>query len=63
MLAPILPASMEEIGYLVSPSRCITLEIRRDIQSIGGKLLENQTIVDIGFQLVDSCWNTYASTS
>ncbi|KIM46837.1 glycoside hydrolase family 47 protein [Hebeloma cylindrosporum] len=29
----------------------------------GGKLLDNQTIVDIGLQLVDSCWNTYASTS
>jgi mannosyl-oligosaccharide alpha-1,2-mannosidase len=24
--------------------------------------LDNQTIVDLGLQLVDSCWNTYAST-
>ncbi|KAJ3988366.1 glycoside hydrolase family 47 protein [Lentinula detonsa] len=28
----------------------------------GGKLLNNQTIVDIGLELVDACWNTYAST-
>ncbi|KAL0959971.1 hypothetical protein HGRIS_011633 [Hohenbuehelia grisea] len=27
----------------------------------GGKLLNNQTIVDIGLELVDACWNTYAS--
>ena len=30
---------------------------------LGGKLLNNQTIVDIGLKLVDSCWNTYASTA
>jgi len=29
----------------------------------GGRLLDNQTIVDLGLKLVDSCWNTYASTS
>jgi mannosyl-oligosaccharide alpha-1,2-mannosidase len=29
----------------------------------GGRLLENQTIIDIGLQLVDSCWNTYASST
>ncbi|KAF8068875.1 glycoside hydrolase family 47 protein [Lyophyllum atratum] len=29
----------------------------------GGKLLNNQTIVDYGLQLVDACWNTYASTA
>lgn len=29
----------------------------------GGKLLNNQTIVDIALQLVDACWNTYASTA
>ncbi|KAJ3971083.1 glycoside hydrolase family 47 protein [Lentinula raphanica] len=28
----------------------------------GGKLLNNQTIVDIGLELVEACWNTYAST-
>jgi len=28
----------------------------------GGRLLNNQTIVDIGLQLTDACWNTYAST-
>ncbi|KAF4583556.1 maturation of Asn-linked oligosaccharides protein [Pleurotus pulmonarius] len=30
---------------------------------LGGKLLNNQTIVDIGLKLVDSCINTYASTA
>lgn len=30
---------------------------------LGGKLLNNQTIVDIGLKLVDACWNTYASTA
>ncbi|KAJ7213897.1 glycoside hydrolase family 47 protein [Mycena pura] len=30
---------------------------------LGGKLLNNQTIVDIALQLNDGCWNTYASTA
>jgi len=30
---------------------------------LGGRLLNNQTIVDVGLQLVDACWNTYASTA
>ncbi|KNZ78343.1 putative mannosyl-oligosaccharide alpha-1,2-mannosidase 1B [Termitomyces sp. J132] len=29
---------------------------------LGGKLLNNDTIVNIGLQLADACWNTYAST-
>jgi hypothetical protein len=29
----------------------------------GGKLLNNQTIVDIALKLNDGCWNTYASTA
>ncbi|KAG5644716.1 hypothetical protein DXG03_007939 [Asterophora parasitica] len=29
----------------------------------GGRLLNNQTIVKIGLDLVDACWNTYASTA
>ncbi|KAJ3920511.1 seven-hairpin glycosidase [Lentinula edodes] len=29
----------------------------------GGHLLNNQTIIDYGLELVDACWNTYASTS
>jgi hypothetical protein len=53
---------MEEIGCLVGRLRCISFEFRIENQLIGGKLLDNQTIVDIGLQLVDSCWNTYAST-
>ncbi|KAJ7596035.1 glycoside hydrolase family 47 protein [Mycena floridula] len=29
----------------------------------GGKLLNNQTIVNIALDLIDGCWNTYASTA
>ncbi|KZP11248.1 glycoside hydrolase family 47 protein [Athelia psychrophila] len=29
---------------------------------MGGKMLNNQTIVDYGLQLTDACWNTYEST-
>ncbi|KAI3600436.1 glycoside hydrolase family 47 protein [Moniliophthora roreri] len=29
---------------------------------LGGKLLNNETIVSIGLALADACWNTYAST-
>ncbi|KAM5533998.1 hypothetical protein V8D89_012318 [Ganoderma adspersum] len=29
---------------------------------MGGRLLNNQTIVDIALQLNEGCWNTYAST-
>ncbi|KAJ7666254.1 glycoside hydrolase family 47 protein [Mycena polygramma] len=30
---------------------------------LGGKLLQNQTIIDIALQLNEGCWNTYASTA
>ncbi|ESK85838.1 glycoside hydrolase family 47 protein [Moniliophthora roreri MCA 2997] len=30
---------------------------------LGGRLMNNDTIVKIGLDLVDGCWNTYASTS
>jgi mannosyl-oligosaccharide alpha-1,2-mannosidase len=30
---------------------------------LGGKLLNNETIVNIGLALADACWNTYASTT
>ncbi|KAI0729772.1 glycoside hydrolase [Fomitopsis betulina] len=30
---------------------------------LGGKLLNNQTIVDYGLALMEACWNTYASTA
>ncbi|KAF8183135.1 glycoside hydrolase family 47 protein [Pholiota molesta] len=30
---------------------------------LGGKMLNNQTVIDIGLQLTDACWNTYASTA
>lgn len=29
----------------------------------GGKILNNQTIVNYGLQLTDACWNTYNSTA
>lgn len=28
----------------------------------GGKLLNNQTIVDFGLELNEACWNTYGSS-
>jgi mannosyl-oligosaccharide alpha-1,2-mannosidase len=31
--------------------------------NIGGRLLNNDTIVQVGLDLVDACWNTYASTA
>ncbi|KAF9528345.1 alpha-mannosidase 1 [Crepidotus variabilis] len=30
---------------------------------LGGRLLENQTIVDYGLKLTDTCWNTYTSSA
>jgi mannosyl-oligosaccharide alpha-1,2-mannosidase len=30
---------------------------------LGGKLLQNQTIIDFALKLNDGCWNTYASTA
>lgn len=59
----ILRASMAEIGYLVGYLLTFSVKERCQLGLIGGKLLENQTIVDIGLTLVDSCWNTYASTT
>ncbi|KAE9383751.1 seven-hairpin glycosidase [Gymnopus androsaceus JB14] len=32
------------------------------ISNTEGKLLNNDTIVNIGLEIADSCWNTYAST-
>jgi len=29
---------------------------------LGGKLMNNQTIIDFALKLADACWNTYAST-
>jgi len=39
------------------------LEVSNFILFPGGKLLNNQTIIDIALDLVDSCWNTYSSTT
>jgi mannosyl-oligosaccharide alpha-1,2-mannosidase len=30
---------------------------------LGGKLLNNETIVKYGLDLTDGCWNTYARTA
>ncbi|KAJ7591434.1 glycoside hydrolase family 47 protein [Mycena floridula] len=30
---------------------------------LGGKLTNNDTIVDVALELIDACWNTYASTA
>ncbi|KAH7886959.1 glycoside hydrolase family 47 protein [Phlebopus sp. FC_14] len=32
-------------------------------KNVGGKLTNNDTLVDVGLQLTDACWNTYASTA
>jgi len=58
-----LHASMVETGFWVRllsildyiwPAQCLL--------SLGGKLLNNDTIVNIALDLVEACWNTYAST-
>jgi hypothetical protein len=54
--------SMVETGYLVRE----TLEprVRSNLTCmLGGRLLNNDTIVNIGLELADACWNTYASTA
>lgn len=33
-----------------------------ETRPLGGKLLNNQTIVDVGIALTDGCWHTYAQT-
>ncbi|KAF8230305.1 hypothetical protein L208DRAFT_126379 [Tricholoma matsutake] len=43
-------------------TRELTSAVFRSCSS-GGKLLNNQTIVNTALQLVDACWNTYASTA
>ena len=30
---------------------------------MGGRLLNNQTIVNLGLDLNEGCWNTYTSTA
>ncbi|KAF9485016.1 seven-hairpin glycosidase [Pholiota conissans] len=30
---------------------------------LGGKMLNNETVVNLGLELSDACWNTYASTA
>ena len=29
---------------------------------VGARLIDNSTMLDTGLELVDSCWNSYAST-
>jgi hypothetical protein len=62
MSVHILLASMAGIGCSVS---FFLLEMRTNSQFdfLGGKLLNDQRIIDIALELVDSCWNTYASTT
>jgi hypothetical protein len=47
------------IGYV----HAFVTDIFFDLYCAGGRMLNNQTIVDVALQLVDSCWNTYASTA
>lgn len=62
MLDRILRVSTAVTGYLVSTIS--QFRFRRLIMLYtGGRLLNNDTIVNIGLQLVDGCWNTYAGTT
>lgn len=64
MLDHIWHVSMAVIGYLVSPLPSATGSDSLDqVKHSGGQLLKNETIIKVGLQLVDACWNTYASTS
>jgi hypothetical protein len=54
-------ASTEATGSLVTSS---LFRVYLSLTFIeGGKLTNNDTIVNIGLQLTDACWNTYASTA
>ena len=48
------------LGTLLTLCPCHAILTR---VAIGGKLLNNQTIVDWGLALMEACWNTYASTA
>jgi hypothetical protein len=54
-------ASTEATGSLVTSS---LFRVDLSLTFIeGGKLTNNDTVVNIGLQLTDACWNTYASTA
>ena len=61
-LARIWLASTVEIGCLVRSFFCLRATEKACFHS-GGQLLNNDTIVNIALELVDACWNTYASTA
>jgi mannosyl-oligosaccharide alpha-1,2-mannosidase len=61
-LVHILLASMAAIGCLVS-CNCVILWLLNEANYLGGKLLNEDGIVETALQLVDACWNTYASTA
>lgn len=48
-------------NWILGASRTVTVASNSII--IGGKLANNDTIFNIGLQLTDACWNTYASTA
>lgn len=53
-------------NWLMGEFELWELQVRfklNEVDILGGRLLNNQTIVDIALQLVDACWNTYASTA
>ena len=53
--------SMVAIGYSVRYAVLFLFSSRSF--TVGGSILQNKTIFDIGLELVDECWNTYASTA
>lgn len=56
---------MQETGSTVSHNTRNDLhsQLSRLIISLGGRLVDNQTIVDYGLELLDGCWNTYIGTA
>jgi hypothetical protein len=64
MLAHIWPVSMAGTGCtVIYYFRTWNEAAHACGYDTGGRLLNNDTIVKIGLELVDACWNTYASTA
>lgn len=52
-----------DIWFVYPPSSYLVGMAYAVLWNTGGKVLNNQTIVNIGLELVDACWNTYAGTA
>ena len=47
-------------NWLLGMIHCYSFFSRVETKLSGGKLANNDTIVNIGLELNDACWNTYA---